>query len=182
MALGNRRKRKYKDFVQTVDGEYVYVGGNMVYDPSNPLSYSRYRTTLALACTFSAVMVAAAGLYRAPGSTRGPLVILPYAFALIFTFLVCYRGGGLVRAGNPMRKFDYDQVHEPLQRWSMAGALFCLIWVVCYLIYVLRHGREGCSMLATVAYPVMAGFAGLADFWLYRTIRKNAWRHVEDKQ
>jgi hypothetical protein len=179
MAIGDRRRKKYKDFVQTVDGEYEYIGGHLVFDPSNPLSYSRYRLTAALACTFSAVMVAAAGLYRAPGSTRGPLVVIPYMFVLIFTFLMCYRGGGLVKAGNPMRRFDYDQTHDPLLRWSAAAALFCLILLVCYVIYVLRHGREGCSMLATVSYPVMTFLAGLADFWLYRTMKKNPWREVQ---
>ena len=182
MALGDRRKRKYQDFVQTASGDYEYIGGNMVYDAGNPLSYSRYRLTIALACTFSAVMVAAAGLYRAPGSTRGPLVVIPYMFVLIFTFLTCYRGGGMVKGGNPMRKFDYDQAYEPLQRWSAASALFCLILLVCYIVYLVRHGREGCSMLATVSYPVMTVLAGLADLWLHLTVRRNAWRHVEHEQ
>ena len=59
MAFGDRKKKKYAEFVETVSGEIVYTGKHLVYDVNNPLPYTRYRTCIALACTGAAILAAA---------------------------------------------------------------------------------------------------------------------------
>lgn len=175
MAFGDRRKNKYADFVQTPDGGYEYAGKYLCYDAGNALSYRRYRIFIAMACTGAAVMVAAAGLYRAPGTTRTAYVVVPYLFELVFTALACWSGGSLIRGGNPIRKFDYDACFEPLLRRSLCASIFAGILLACYFFHIVRSGTEGCSMLAVAGYPAMTLAAGAMDLMLYLTVRKQRW-------
>ena len=127
MAFGDRKKKKYAEFIETASGEVVYVGKYYVYKPDNPLPYNRYRIALALCCTGAAALVAAAGLYRAPGMDRTLYVLLPYVILLGFTALMCYRGAKVVRAGNPLRAFDHRNALGPMQHWALASAVFAAI-------------------------------------------------------
>ena len=178
MEVGGRRKKKYRDFVETPTGEVIYTGGHYVYDPENPLPYRRYRIAVALACTGCAILVAAAGLYRAPGMDRTFYVLLPYVFLLGFTALMCLRGAGTVKAGNPIRAFDLEYAIQPMQHWAKVSAVFSAILLVCYFFHLIRSGREGCSMLAVVSFPLMTALIGATDLWLLQICKKNVWREV----
>ncbi|MBR3394208.1 MAG: hypothetical protein IKG76_00325 [Firmicutes bacterium] len=181
MAFGDRKKKKYTEFIETASGEIVYVGKYYVYNNENPLPYSRYRTALALCCTGAAVLIAAAGLYRAPGMDRTIYVLLPYVFLLGFTALMCYRGAKVVRSGNPMRAFDYRNALQPMQHWALASAVFAAIMLVCYFVHLAKVGREGCGMAAVVSFPLMIALIAVSDLWLLRVCRKNGWHEAEEK-
>ena len=179
MAFGDRKKKKYTDFVETVSGEIVYVGKHYVYNLDNPLPYRRFRGAIALSCTGSAILAACAGLYRAPGTDRTLYVVLPYVILLCFTALMCYRGGKVVKANNPMRAFDYHGSYEPMQHWAAASIAFGVILIGCYLFHLFRSGREGCSMAATVCFPLMAALICASDGWLFWLTKKNLWHEGE---
>lgn len=179
MAFGDRKKKKYTEFIETASGEVVYVGKHYVYDTENPLPYRRFRFAIALSCTGSAILAASAGFYRAPGTDRTFYVLLPYVIMLCFTALQCYRGGTVVKAGNPMRTFDYRNSYLPMQHWALASAVFALILLVCYFIHLIRAGREGCPMAAVVCYPLMAALIAASDLWLLWVTRKNVWHEAE---
>jgi peptidoglycan/LPS O-acetylase OafA/YrhL len=179
MAFGDRKKKKYSEFVETVSGEVVYVGKYYVYKADNPLPYRRLRIAIALACTGSAILAAADGLYRAPGTDRTLYVALPYVMMLCFTALFCYRGGKVIRAGNPMKAFDYRNSYGPMQHWALASAVFAVILIVCYFLHLARHGTQGCPMAAVVCYPLLAALIPVMDLWLLHVIRKNPWREAE---
>ena len=180
MAFGDRKKKKYAEFIETASGEVVYVGKYYVYKPDNPLPYNRYRIALALCCTGAAALVAAAGLYRAPGMDRTLYVPLPYIILLGFTALMCYRGAKVVRAGNPLRAFDHRNALGPMQHWALASAVFAAILLVCYFVHLVRAGTEGCSMAAVVSFPLMIALIAVSDLGLLYVVRKNGWREAEE--
>ncbi|MBP5751028.1 MAG: hypothetical protein J6X24_09590 [Firmicutes bacterium] len=180
MAFGDRKKKKYAEFIETVSGEIVYTGKYLVYGADNPLPYRRYRIAIALACTGAAILAAAAGLYRAPGTDRTLYVVLPYVFLLGFTLLMCYRGGKVVKAGNPMKAFDYRNSLQPLLHWAYTSVVFAVILLVCYFIHLAKHGTQGCSMAAVVAFPLMAALIGASDVWLAFILKKNVWHEAEE--
>ena len=179
MAFGDRKKKKYAEFIETPSGEIVYIGKYYVYKADNPLPYRRFRMAIALACTGTAILAAAEGLYRAPGTDRTLYVLLPYVMMLGFTALLCYRGGKVVKAGNPMKAFDYRNAYGPMQHWALASAVFAAILMVCYFIHLARHGTQGCAMAAVVCYPLLAALILAADLWLLYVVRKNPWREAE---
>lgn len=182
MAFGDRRKKKYNEFIETASGEVVYIGKHYVYDVNNPLPYRRFRFAIALACTGSAILAAAQGLYRAPGTSRTFYVVLPYVMMLCFTALMCYRGGKVVKAGDPMRAYDYRTSYGPLQHWALASAVFAFILLVCYFVHLVRSGREGCGMAAVVCFPLMALLIAAADLWLLRVLRRTSWLPQEREE
>ena len=158
--VGGRRKKKYRDFVETLNGEVIYTGGHYVYDPANPLPYRRYRIAIALACTGCAILAAAAGLYRAPGMDRTFYVLLPYVFLLGFTALMCLRGAGTIKAGNPIRAFDHEYAVQPMQHWARVSAVFAVILLACFAV---RSAADSSSCMpasaaALIAAVMMTGY------------------------
>ena len=183
MAFGDRKKKKYAEFYETPTGEIIYTGTYKVYDVQNPLPYRRWRIVVALSCTGSAILAAAGGFYRAPGMDRTLSVMLSYVFLLGFTVMQCWRGAQSVRAGNPMRAFDYRNALQPTLHWTYVSAVFALILLVFYFVHLVRSGTEGCAMAAVVAFPLMAALIAASDLWLAHTLRKNVWRDApEDAQ
>ena len=182
MAFGDRRKKKYTEFIETASGEVVYIGRYYVYDVDNPLPYRRFRIALALACTGAAILIAAAGLYRAPGMDRTIYVLLPYIVLIGFTGLLCYRGAKVVGAGNPMRAFDYRNSYGTMQHWALASAVFAAILLVCYFVHLARSGTEGCSMAAVVSFPLMIAAHAASDLVLLWVTRKNLWHEAEEQE
>ena len=182
MAFGDRKKKKYSEFIETASGEVVYIGKYCVYDPDNPLPYRRYRIAIALACTGAAILAAACGLYRAPGMDRTFYVLLPYVALLGFTLLMCYRGARVVKAGNPMKAFDYRNALQPLLHWAYASVVFAAILLVCYFFHLIRNGREGCSMLAVVAFPLMTALIMATDLWLQHVLKVNRWNEAAPEE
>ncbi|MBR5640889.1 MAG: hypothetical protein IKW92_02005 [Firmicutes bacterium] len=180
MAFGDRKKKKYAEFIETASGEVVYIGKYLVYDVNNPLPYNRYRTAIALACTGAAILAAAMGLYRAPGTDRTLYVVLPYVLLLGFTLLLCYRGAKVVKAGNPMKAFDYRNALQPMLHWSYTSIVFAVILLACYFFHLVRAGTQGCAMAAVVAFPLMAALIGALNVWLVTVIKKNAWNEAEE--
>ena len=179
MTFGDRKKKKYAEFIETASGEVIYIGKYYVYDVNNLLPYNRYRTAIALACTGAAILAAACGLYRAPGMDRTFYVLLPYVFLLGFTLLMCYRGAKVVKAGNPMKAFDYRNALQPMLHWSYTSIVFAVILLGCYFFHLVRNGTEGCAMAAVVAFPLMAALIGAFNVWLVTVVKKNVWNEAE---
>ena len=179
MAFGDRKKKKYAEFIETASGEIVYTGKYCVYDVSNPLPYRRYRIAIALACTGAAILAAACGLYRAPGTDRTLYVVLPYVLLLGFTLLLCYRGAKVVKAGNPMKAFDYRNALQPMLHWAYTSVVFAVILLGCYFFHLVRAGTQGCAMAAVVAFPLMTALIGACNVWLIYVVKKNVWHEVE---
>ena len=180
MAFGDRKKKKYAEFIETASGEVVYIGKYLVYDVNNPLPYNRYRTAIALACTGAAILAAAMGLYRAPGTDRTLYVVLPYVLLLGFTLLLCYRGAKVVKSGNPMKAFDYRNALQPMLHWAYSSIVFAVILLACYFFHLVRAGTQGCAMAAVVAFPLMAALIGTLNVWLVTVIKKNVWNEAEE--
>ena len=91
---------------------------------------------------------------------------------------MCLRGAGTIKAGNPIRAFDYEYAVQPMRHWAKVSAVFAAILLVCYFFHLIRSGREGCAMVAVVAFPLMAALIGATDLWLLQIAKKNVWREV----
>ena len=135
-----------------------------------------------MACTGCAILAAAAGLYRAPGMDRTFYVLLPYVFLFCFTAMLCYRGAKVVKGGNPLRAFDYEYALQPVRHWAKVGIVFAGILIAFYLFHLIRSGREGCSMAAVVAFPLMIALIGATDAWLLQILKKNVWHEIAGEE
>ncbi len=177
MAEEKKKKKGLRphlnDYVQDVNGEYIYKGTHHVCALSGQAFRSRSLKLLGMFAAAFALLIAAGCL--STGTTSGAFyVTVPYAVAVVLTFICIYDSVTVLRSGGRMRTHDHDRVIPRMRGCAVVGAAFAAAAAVGQGVYLLFFG-ETATRTADIIYLLCVFIAACLDFAAFRCQRKILW-------
>lgn len=178
MAFGDRKKKKYRDFSEDINGEIVYNGELFRYGVDNILSYSDFRKRGVALSAAGVISAVSAGTFAAPGTTDRFYIVLPLLAAIIISVATLYFVSGVLKRGEILRKFDIDGKLSRSKATSMFASFFS---AVTFVFYISNYMMEGCgeySMLSAAAFPLLILLSLYSEYSIFVLLKNTVW----DKQ
>lgn len=177
MAEEKKKKKGLRphlnDYVQDVNGEYIYKGTYHVC--ALPAEVFRGQSRLLLTVFVLAfVLLVAAGCLSTGTASGAFYVTVPYAVAVVLTFICIYDSFTVWRSGGKMRTHDHDRVVPRMRGCAVVGTAFAAAAAVGQGVYLLAFGEET-TRGADIVYLLCVLLAALLDFFAFRRQRKILW-------
>ncbi len=178
MAFGDRKKKKYRDFAEDINGEIVYNGDMFNYGTKNRLPYRVFRQRASALSFVSFASVVSAGTFAAPGTTDRFYIILPLLAAIITSALMCYSVIGVLSRGEALRRFDVDGRLSRSKGESMLSSVFSAAALAAYAANYLMSGRGEYDIIAAAGFPILILLSLCSEYGVFRLLKDTVW----DKQ
>lgn len=177
MAEEKKKKKGLRphlsDYVQDVNGDYIYKGTHHVCALSQA-AFRRQHMILLGMSAFAFVLLIAAGCLSTGTASGAFYVTVPYAVAVVLSFICIYDSFTVLRSGGKMRTHDHDRVVPRMRGCAMVGAAFTAAAAVGQGVYLLAFGEET-TRGADIVYLLCVLLAALLDFFAFRRQRKILW-------
>lgn len=175
MAFGDRKKKKYRDFAENIDGEIVYNGELYRYSGENAAPYSDFRKRAGVLAAAALISVVTAGTFAAPGTTDRFYIVLPLITSIILAVLMCCSLAGVMRRGEVIRQFDVDGKLNHLKGEAVLASFFSAATFIAYLVSLFTSGRGEYSMVSSIAFPVLMAISVYSDYVIFHLFRAIVW-------
>lgn len=177
MAAEKKKKKGLRphlnDYVQDVNGEYIYKGTHHVC--TLPADAFRGQSMLLLTVFVLAFALLIAAGCLSTGTTSGAFyVTVPYAVAVVLTFICIYDSVTVLRSGGRMRTHDHDRVIPRMRGCAVVGAAFAAAAAVGQGVYLLFFG-EASTRVADIVYLLCVLASVGLDFFAFRRQRIIRW-------
>jgi len=177
MAEEKKKKKGLRphlnDYVQDVNGEYIYKGTHHVCTLPADVFRGQSRLLLTAFALAFALLIAAGCL--STGTASGAFyVTIPYAVAVVLTFICVYDSFTVLRSGGRMRTHDHDRVLPRQRGCAVVGAAFAAAAAVGQGVYLFAFG-EAATRGADIVYLLCVLLAAVIDFAAFRRQRIILW-------
>ena len=177
MAEEKKKKKGLRphlnDYVQDVNGEYIYKGTHHVC--TLPADVFRGQSKLLLTVFILAFALLIASGCLSTGTTSGAFyVTVPYAVAVVLTFICIYDSVTVFRSGGKLRTHDHDRVIPRAKGCAVVGAAFAAAAAVGQGVYLIFFG-EAATRGADILYLLCVLLAAALDFAAFRRQRIIRW-------
>ena len=182
--MSKKKKRSFRpryldDFkLNEAGSSYEYRGSYMRCSLPEE-SFRREAAKPAVCAAVSFVLLILAGCMPKTGMEERPLILLPYALALIASAVCVYRSLKIVRSGGALRTYEYKKTVPYLIGWSTAGAVLCILALAGIFMALLLKMFAG-SFLPSVFLAAVFCLSGISLGILSQKVRRMDWKEEKN--
>lgn len=174
-AKKKKGRRAYlSDYVQDLNGEYIYRGSYYVAEvPAREMSRI-LRGILGL--TLLALLILTGVGCLSTGTTSGAFyVTLPHVAAIILTAVCLYDTVVVMRSAGKLRSHQYESAVPRLRGCAMMGTVCAAVAAVGQTVYTIVAGQSN-TRLADILFFVGCYAAAILCFLVFRIQKRIVWR------